>query len=593
MRRGVEELDVYKQERPRVVQQLPRTGRLGDTVEYRGELYSFADGVWQRQGGLTNAQANQLAKVREEVADIEPGAEVNPSAAEIKQLYESNANTNAFTDALLAKLQSDVTPSQLTSAIAPFLNQSEVDTRALAVITAAIIKTRYESNADTNAYTDDEKSKLANISPGAGGISRVTTLPTAANAALNLLYLRIDTNGRILDEKGYIKSFRARPFFTITAADLGGGHLGAALSGYNSLDDGYAVNQGGTKGYTAIGAISEQLRNLVSTTFERVGTYTFPSTIRGLAAHGENLYQVKDLGTTTEISWHNPDDGTEIGSASVSAVHPEGFTILNGIGYFYNREGGGATDSRRFYSFNIASETFTSLSTQHSATFVFHGLANANGNVYVIYIVGGTDVYVAQLNTTNGALSSAQLLSGYESDDAGNNVEGFTSVDNVLYVSTEDSGDQNPHLYSLNPSNGNLTVIGDISPSNAGLDHLAQLEDYIYAWNDTDNGIYRSEIAIGNRWIAIFPNTTTEVSDSDTTLRLFPSLGGTEVALTRDTDITDAIVFRSIEDGATAHTISVGDSLNIALYNSENEQLYEGANEAILARVAITTPIGV
>lgn len=62
-----------------------------------------------------------------------------PTAPEIKALYESNPNTNAFTDAEKTKL-------------------SNLDN-----LTDAQIKQKYENNADTNAFTDAEKDKLENI----------------------------------------------------------------------------------------------------------------------------------------------------------------------------------------------------------------------------------------------------------------------------------------------------------------------------------------------------------------------------------------------------------------------------------------------
>ena len=45
-----------------------------------------------------NTNTQGLATATTKLATIEEGAEVNPDAAEIKQLYESNGNTNAFTD---------------------------------------------------------------------------------------------------------------------------------------------------------------------------------------------------------------------------------------------------------------------------------------------------------------------------------------------------------------------------------------------------------------------------------------------------------------------------------------------------------------
>lgn len=86
---------------------------------------------------------------------IEAGAEVNPTASEIKTAYESNADTNAFTDAEKAKL-------------------STVEAGATGDQTASEIKTAYESNADTNAFTDAEKTKLAGVESGATADQTIT-----------------------------------------------------------------------------------------------------------------------------------------------------------------------------------------------------------------------------------------------------------------------------------------------------------------------------------------------------------------------------------------------------------------------------------
>lgn len=72
----------------------------------------------------------------------------NLDAASIKSQYESNSDTNAFTDAFETKL-------------------TGIEDNATADQTDAEIKTAYENNADTNAYTDAEKSKLALIEASA------------------------------------------------------------------------------------------------------------------------------------------------------------------------------------------------------------------------------------------------------------------------------------------------------------------------------------------------------------------------------------------------------------------------------------------
>ena len=66
------------------------------------------------------------------------------SAAQIKQRYESNANTNAFTNPLKTKVDG-------------------VDAGAADDQTGAEIKIAYEGEADTNAFTNTEKTKLGSV----------------------------------------------------------------------------------------------------------------------------------------------------------------------------------------------------------------------------------------------------------------------------------------------------------------------------------------------------------------------------------------------------------------------------------------------
>lgn len=83
------------------------------------------------------------------------------SNADIKTMYEANLNTNAFTDADQSKL-------------------SGIEANATADQTGAEIKTAYESQADTNAFTDAEKTKLGTIADNANNYS----LPIATNLVL-------------------------------------------------------------------------------------------------------------------------------------------------------------------------------------------------------------------------------------------------------------------------------------------------------------------------------------------------------------------------------------------------------------------------
>jgi hypothetical protein len=133
------------------------------------------------------------------------------TGAAIKTAYEAEANTNAFTDAeksKLAGLESSKYRGLFTSAGAlPLVGNAagsyaDVDTgngsdvarwiwdngdakwvaqgAAGGTETAASIKTKYESNPDTNAFTDAEKTKLAGLVEAAN----ITSFTAALDAAL-------------------------------------------------------------------------------------------------------------------------------------------------------------------------------------------------------------------------------------------------------------------------------------------------------------------------------------------------------------------------------------------------------------------------
>ena len=73
---------------------------------------------------------------------------VHQTGSQIKTAYEAESNTNAFTDSEKTKL-------------------TGIESNATADQTGAEIKTAYETEANTNAFTDAEKTKLSGIATGA------------------------------------------------------------------------------------------------------------------------------------------------------------------------------------------------------------------------------------------------------------------------------------------------------------------------------------------------------------------------------------------------------------------------------------------
>ncbi len=111
----------------------------------------FADGSVLTETDLDN-NSDQILFAQQEITDklggIEEGATADQTDAEIKTAYENNANTNAFTDALLSKLNG-------------------IEAGATGDQTNAEIRTAVEAASDSNVFTDADHSKLNGIEAGA------------------------------------------------------------------------------------------------------------------------------------------------------------------------------------------------------------------------------------------------------------------------------------------------------------------------------------------------------------------------------------------------------------------------------------------
>ncbi|RKY40285.1 MAG: hypothetical protein DRP85_08840, partial [Candidatus Makaraimicrobium thalassicum] len=117
------------------------------------------------------------------------------TGAEIKVAYEAEPNTNAYTDADKTKVE-HVTVTQAvnldTIESDTASNKSKlsgIESGATADQTASQIKSAYESNSNTNAYTDANKDKLNGIESGA------TEDQSAAEILALLLTVDSDSSG--------------------------------------------------------------------------------------------------------------------------------------------------------------------------------------------------------------------------------------------------------------------------------------------------------------------------------------------------------------------------------------------------------------
>ena len=127
-----------------------------------------ADNALPKSGGaMTGAiTTNSTFDGRDVSADgakldgIEAGATADQTAGEIKTAYESNADTNAFTDADHSKLDG-------------------IESGATADQTAAEIRTLVDSATDSNVFTDADHTKLDGIETGATADQTASEILTA------------------------------------------------------------------------------------------------------------------------------------------------------------------------------------------------------------------------------------------------------------------------------------------------------------------------------------------------------------------------------------------------------------------------------
>ena len=132
----------------------------------------------------------------------------NLDASSIKSQYESNSDTNAFTDAFETKL-------------------TGIEALATADQTDAEIKTAYENNADTNVFTDAEKSALALIEASATAdqtgaeIKALYEAEADTNAftdAFETLLASVEANADVTDSTNVAAAITATAPLTIDAS---------------------------------------------------------------------------------------------------------------------------------------------------------------------------------------------------------------------------------------------------------------------------------------------------------------------------------------------------------------------------------------
>lgn len=121
------------------------------------------------EGIADGAEVNRVISVLfNGVETIDPEtriATITITPADVKAWYEKNPDTNVFTDAEKAKLES-ININELSNKVEDVTLDGETVVRnKVAILTAKKIKDSYESNADTNAFTDADKALVEQVLP--------------------------------------------------------------------------------------------------------------------------------------------------------------------------------------------------------------------------------------------------------------------------------------------------------------------------------------------------------------------------------------------------------------------------------------------
>ena len=157
-------------------------------------------------GGLT--QNNFTNSLKTKLDNIEANAEVNPTNAETKTAYEANSNTNAFTDALLNKLNGIAASANNYSISADLLDEDNMASNsATKVPSQQSVKAYVDANSSDTTYSAGNGLTLTGTTFSVDQIA-LTTVQTADNESeqLGLTTQEGDIVVRTDQNKSYVRN---------------------------------------------------------------------------------------------------------------------------------------------------------------------------------------------------------------------------------------------------------------------------------------------------------------------------------------------------------------------------------------------------
>ena len=367
---------------------------------------------------------------RTKLTGIEDGATADQTASEIKTAYESNADTNAFTDADESKLDNSSVVGQVvtiggTSVTVPGSSSGGVtnlnghsvtelddvssagsgeiitgaertkltgiESGATADQTASEIKTAYESNSDTNAFTDADESKLDNSSVVGqvvtiGGVS--VTVPGSSSGGVTNL------NGHSVTELDDVSSAGSGAIIT----DAERTAIGTITSKANTnLDNLVTFNDSQRNALnTSLGVLTSTVNDSSNQLVTSNGIYDYIDGL-GLATDGDiityNFNDTSNSGTTLGVDF----------SVSGLGSGTEGVTgIVDASGIV---AAGGQSPTATIDTITIAGTVY-SIAGTHSGGDVFTYSFSPQSESKKIGEAGFNDVVVFTLVNGNSAFTA-------------------------------------------------------------------------------------------------------------------------------------------------------------------------------------------
>ena len=329
----------------------------------------------QSEVDLNSAKITYPISASDKLATIEDSATSDQTDIEIKTAYENNANTNEFSDAeqtKLAGLESSHFKGQYvdttalntahpTASIGDYANVDggvgndvlryiwdDDDTvwveqlGSSAVLSDAQIKTQYENNADTNAYTDTEKSKLSGIEDSAN-VNLSTIEMEAVISHDNLQNINADehidwslTNVKNIHADNYTDT---NTTYSIQDGELSQNNLTDALKTQYDLAE---ANNADTVLYNVSGSFTASQRATFVTTedmsiaFDSGNNISFTATAISISVVSQTAGQSGTLvidsadlitGWSTEFDWGYQGVPTDL-----NGLEKFGYTIISASG---------------------------------------------------------------------------------------------------------------------------------------------------------------------------------------------------------------------------------------------------------------------